>query len=128
MECNGSGQCLKQQNNGQYEETPNINCPHKCKGIKCPNYVLCKVIAPVWYFDCHAGMCTNCDIIFGKWANHKGRPQIQESIECPVCLETNQTGIINPNCNHLICIKCFKKLYWNDKEEEYLHKCPLCRQ
>ena len=80
-----------------------------------------------------------------------------DTIECPVCYETTE-GVIQVNCEHSICIECFKKCYYGtnfpyssdiEKEyeeyesfdhtpktfldkypriEEYNGKCPICRQ
>jgi hypothetical protein len=55
----------------------------------------------------------------------------EEEEECPVCLEmTHNCHFQGPNlhgdeedyCKHLVCEKCFDKMYIND-----IYKCPLCR-
>ena len=108
-------------------------------GIKCKNYVLCEAVLPKWWFECKGNyLCTNCHMLFGTWGKtHKGGGilPISNSMECPVCLDV-KIGISQPNCDHTVCIDCFKKCHYVEYDEEgfgihkeeYLSKCPLCRK
>jgi hypothetical protein len=40
----------------------------------------------------------------------------QDDIECPVCFEVKR-GVTNINCEHYICIDCFKKCHSLPEEE-----------
>lgn len=120
--------------------------------------------------------------MFGTWKYQgqeyktgKGILEIHDNLECPICLKEKRS-ISQPNCEHTVCIECFKRCYYGDDEptfpypdiedeyyedfhnpkqnpkwdtdyplikiyneeftkwiqkcenEEYLHKCPLCRK
>lgn len=126
--CSGDGSCLD----------PNVNnkrlftCSHNCRHIKCPNYLLCGVIAPQWVYNCHNGRCGNCNISFGKDLTFK---QSQE--ECGICLENKSSFVQLPACNHFICVECFRECYWpknndgeppdDDDERWNNERCPFCR-
>jgi len=111
-------------------------------GIKCKNYELCESVLPRWWFECKGNyLCTSCHMLFGTWKfqgqeykTGKGILEISDNLECPICLE-NKRGISHPNCEHTLCIDCFKRChYGRDEEYEYevneenLRKCPLCRK
>ena len=108
-------------------------------GIKCKNYELCEVVLPKWWVECKNNyLCTNCHMLFGTWGESntgKGILEINNNLECPICLE-NKRGISQPNCEHTLCIGCFKRCHYgkyNEETEEYeikenLRKCPLCRK
>ena len=53
-------------------------------------------------------ICNNCEE-FGIFNNKK--INIINIIDCPVCYQ-NKMGIDLPNCNHKICIYCFKSIYF----------------
>jgi|694.fasta_scaffold85444_7 hypothetical protein len=44
---------------------------------------------------------------------------IKEIIECPICLQTKNEGVIT-NCGHKFCKLCITRI--ND------NRCPYCRQ
>ena len=105
-------------------------------GIKCTNYELCESVLPRWWFECKGNyLCTSCHMLFGTWKFQgqeyktcKGILEISDNLECPICLE-NKRGISQPNCEHTLCIDCFKRChYCKDENEENLRKCPLCRK
>lgn len=92
-------------------------------GIKCKNYEICEEVLPIWWYDCKGRyVCTNCDIMFGTWCNPdhdvyktgKGVLPIVDDVECPVCLETKRS-VSQPNCEHTICIACFKRCYYGER-------------
>ena len=78
-------------------------------GIKCKNYEVCETVLPKWWFDCKGQyLCTNCDMIFGEL-------DIYDNIECPICLDVKRS-ISQPNCEHTLCIECFKRCYYGDSD------------
>lgn len=119
--CNGDGNCLVQTGLGgnEYEQS---TCVHNCIPKPCPNYPVCGTVAPQWVLDCNHDHCMNC-AIFG-W-----KLKFKYEIECPVCLDERNIGVTNPNCEHAICIPCFKRMYYgedlpqpslpSDLDEEY---------
>ena len=84
-------------------------------GIKCKNYELCKSLLPKWWFECKGNyLCIDCHMLFGTWGEGytgKGILEISDNLECPICLE-NKRSITQPNCEHTLCIKCFKRCYY----------------
>lgn len=86
-----------------------------CRLKKCPNYILCNVESPEWCFGFDkSGMCTNCILIFGIWNGGRGKPDIKDNIECPICLQT-KTCITQPKCTHFTCIDCFRRCQYGDE-------------
>lgn len=55
-------------------------------------------------------LCVNCAVMFRKELVFKNE------VECPVCFETNR-GITLPNCEHAICIQCFRDCYYGKYDE-----------
>ena len=95
-------------------------------GIKCKNYKVCESILPDWWWECKEKyLCTNCDILFGSWGDKKGKGELKfnNNIECPICYETNE-GVTYPNCEHYICISCFKRNWYGNKNNENKPKFP----
>ena len=96
-------------------------------GIKCKNYELCNAILPKDWFEYKANyLCTNCHMMFGTWGNSntgKGELISNEIIECPICLEYDKS-ISYPNCNHCVCIKCFKRCYYGDDSGKPIFPYP----
>jgi hypothetical protein len=79
-------------------------------GIKCKNYIICEEVLPKWWFDCKGCyLCTNCHMMFGTWES-----EMSNNLECPICLEIKEC-ISQPRCNHSLCIGCFKRCYYGDK-------------
>ena len=80
-------------------------------GIKCKNYELCDAVLPKDWFEYKCNyLCTNCHMEFGTWGNLNGKGHLKmfDDIECPICLDTKR-NIELPNCEHTICIDCFKR-------------------
>ena len=44
-------------------------------------------------------------------------------MECPICLEVKHS-ISQPNCEHTLCIECFKRCYYGDNDTENEPKFP----
>ena len=114
-------------------------------GIKCKNYELCKRLLPKWWFDKYGNyFCSQCHMVCGtqespKWnlkfipwlrprpgpagqyiiKPGKGMLEFYDNRECPVCLEKKRS-ILQPRCEHTLCIECFKRCYWgyNDSDIE----------
>ena len=94
-------------------------------GIKCKNYEICKAVLPKWWFECKGSyLCTNCDMMFGTWTSKCGRQHrgkgalpITANAECSICLELARS-VSQPNCDHTICISCFKRCYFGDESGE----------
>jgi len=42
---------------------------------------------------------------------------VSDNVECPVCLEVKRS-ISQPNCEHTVCIDCFKRCYYGDDSRE----------
>lgn len=90
-------------------------------GIKCKNYELCKCVLPKWWFECKGNyLCSPCHMLFGTWGKShtgKGVLEISDNLDCPICLE-NKRSIEQPNCEHTLCIDCFKRCYYGDDDAE----------
>jgi len=89
-------------------------------GIKCKNYELCEAVLPKWWYNYKGQyLCTNCNMMFGTWGSQTGKGilEINDNLECPICLEVKR-GISQPNCEHTVCIDCFKRCYYGDKSGE----------
>jgi hypothetical protein len=128
--CSGGGSCLIQTDTDEYIKDIDIECEYDCKPIKCPNFIICGMVLPLRYLQCHDGLCINCDIMFGTWQGGCGELKIKSDVECCICLETN-IGVSYPKCDHYVCVKCFKRCFYGDEDEdngENLKKCPLCRK
>jgi hypothetical protein len=54
--------------------------------------------------------------------------QFSDHEECPICLETT-TCVKQLNCNHKICVDCFKRChippYWNDPHPQFPYDSEL---
>ena len=99
-------------------------------GIKCKNYELCEELLPKWWFECKGNyLCTNCHMLFGTWGEGdnrhtgKGILEISDNLECPICLE-NKRGMSQPNCEHTLCIECFKRCYYGYDDTKNEPKFP----
>jgi hypothetical protein len=101
-------------------------------GIKCKNYEICETVLPKWWYECKGHyLCINCHMSFGyydaentltgKKYKHFGKGdgylEIKDNIECPICLEIKR-GIVQPRCEHFLCIECFKRCYYGDQNRE----------
>jgi hypothetical protein len=131
--CTGNGSCLTQTTDcNTYGKDPDFTCTHDCQPVKCPNFAVCGDIAPQWYLRCHGGRCVQCKTRFGKDLTFP-----QEDLDCPICFETKPC-VVQPNCTHVVCIKCFKRMRvdgpprtgqpqfpYPDREDEYFDHLPL---
>ena len=112
---------------------PFKDCETGC-GIKCKNYELCEQVLPKWWFKCKGNyLCRSCHMYFGHWQKRdgtfhtgKGDLEITDNLDCPICFETKK-GISHPNCDHTVCIDCFKRCYWGDFSGEPIFPHPEIR-
>jgi len=87
-------------------------------GIKCKHYEICECVLPTWWFECkHNYLCTNCHMMFGHELT------MSDNSECGICLETKR-GVSQPNCDHVVCIDCFKRCYYGDNDESEMPLFP----
>lgn len=114
-DCDGSGICLRQIYINSYEKDTEIKCNYNCEPIKCPNYLVCESLNPKWLYYCHReDLCTSCSVVDGS-----GKLSFSdEIIECPICLE-HKLGVKQINCNHFICIHCFKRCHYGEERVDY---------
>jgi hypothetical protein len=97
--------------------------------IKCKNYELCnELLSKSWWDEMgsHFGnfICVQCHMFFGTWGSGgKGALPIIDDNECPICFEV-QKGIVQPNCEHALCINCFKHCYYGELSPEPLFPYP----
>jgi hypothetical protein len=108
--CDGYGSCLNQVDENTYELYENVLCEHNCTPKKCPNYLVCRCIAPEWYYHCHRGTCMNCAMMWGNL-------EFTDNIECPICFETKK-GVKQLKCDHKICVDCFRRCNYGEKKPQ----------
>jgi len=105
VDCSGDGACLIQINTHAYSSNSGFICNHNCKSIKCPNYIVCGEACLEWKLHFRGGYCIECTI------NEYGTLQkTLDNVACPICFESKQ-GIVQPRCNHTLCVECFKECY-----------------
>lgn len=105
-DCNGDGFCLRQGDGPNGYELN--DCPYKCKPIECPNFRICGAILPKCITFCHKGTCGSCAYMIGRPPEYNGKLTFYDSVDCPICLE-NKPGVKQVNCEHTVCIDCFKR-------------------
>ena len=101
--------------------------------LKCHNYLICKN-------ESENKFCFDCEMLFGKWRN-KNNKLIFKNSHCSIC-NKKDTSVSRPTCDHLLCVNCFKTLYYDCSYEiesenldltEYLYyknelkNCQLCK-
>lgn len=85
--------------------------------FKCVNFQICNITLPDWWLDIDSKLiCPECDMSFGEL-------KFQENIECPVCYEKT-TSVKLKNCDHTVCLDCFKRMYFGNDELENEPKFP----
>jgi hypothetical protein len=88
--------------------------------LKCLNYAICGVRLPNWWIDCKGHLiCSNCDIMWGKWVGGQGALEFVQAKACEICKEVRD-HVIYPVCKHSSCIRCFARIY---KYGLDCHKC-----
>ena len=65
---------------------------------------------------------------FGTWGSQKGRGVLNFTSsleECPICFTSNCEAFSFPNCDHYVCIPCFKRKVWGKSSNPmYLQGSP----
>ena len=91
-----------------------------CGCAQCPNFEVCHMWAPPWYFGCHHGRCGGCNMDFAKNLEF-----VSSSETCSICLEEKVRFVVHPaNCGHKFCIECTRKAWWPEKPE-YPEPCQF---
>ena len=104
--------------------------------LKCHNYLICKN-------ESENKFCFDCEMLFGKWRNKNNKIKFQSSSLCSICNNKDEC-VSRPTCEHLLCINCFKTLYYDCSNEikikedlnltEYLYyknelkNCKFCKK
>ncbi len=70
---------------------------------KCYNYILCENVSDNI-------ICEDCTMLFGKWRGRKENLIIKEEEKCDICHDIG-LSVTRPDCEHFLCIKCFKQIY-----------------
>lgn len=85
--------------------------------LKCPNFIVCKNRVDTTYD--YEGLCMDCYSLFGKWRNFNTSVlKIEDyEVKCPLC-DIVDINIKRPNCDHTLCINCFRKLYYGIELEK----------
>jgi hypothetical protein len=89
---------------------------------KCPNFEACG--------GCKDPSLLTCsDCTFRCLVNKKKRIlKFEDGHDCPVCLEENVRCVQNINCDHYICITCFKKCHHWDVPDDNQPPFPYSRE
>jgi hypothetical protein len=59
-------------------------------------------------------LCFECYHMFGKWRN-KPRNSISVKSQrdfCPLCEENEEITVYRMDCDHHVCLNCFRKIYF----------------
>jgi hypothetical protein len=116
-QCDGSGLCL----------TTKLVCHSGCTRRECPNTLICQNQEPQFILDFNNGVCNDCATHFGRSVENPtaSNPilQFKDDVDCPVCFQ-HLMGAKNPRCNHELCLKCLKAIYWYDDSFEDLVPRP----
>lgn len=87
------------------EKCGGYNSGNSCECIPCPNFEVCDGRMDPSLLTC--GECT-----FRRLAHNKKQIlKFKDGHDCPVCLEENVRCVQNINCDHYICIECFKNCH-----------------
>lgn len=79
--------------------------------VRCPNFEVCD-----GRMDSQLRTCVNCT--FRRIVRHKKDIlTFADDIDCPVCLECKR-GVMNINCDHYVCIECFRELHKVESEDD----------
>lgn len=127
-QCGGNGRCLEKQSDQTYKLHSKWICEFSCQVQKCPNFEVCKKIAPKWYFDDRNGLCQVCLDQFGCKLKMVSNVK---SDDCGVCYEAPAYLVEFPaECHHLFCGDCVAKLVFFDESRYHLSPvpfgCPTC--
>ena len=87
----------------------------------CPNYIICNNnIENITL----GSICADCNLLFGKWRKKVGILKIKSEKEiCPLCSNID-LSICRPDCEHYLCVQCFKILYFGTSFSKPLFPFP----
>ena len=90
------------------EKLLEYECPHNCQPTSCANGQICGTVnLPEWVTNFKHGCCISCARQFGKVLAFVGTQ------ECPICMDAGEC-VKQLNCDHYICISCFKRCYYGE--------------
>lgn len=127
-QCSGNGRCLEKQSDKTYKLHSKWTCEFSCEPQKCPNFEVCKKLAPKWYLDDRNGLCQICLDQFGSKLKVVSNTLF---VDCGVCYETPVYLVEFPaECHHFFCGDCVAKLVFFDESRYHLspvpYGCPKC--
>ena len=113
--CEGDGDCfiLIDDIKEEFGKDPNVICKHNCTLKECPNFPMCRNRRPFYILDSHDGFCPICAIVIGR------KLETVESALCVGCQKTYNEAIQQPQCQHCLCSRCFKNIYFFYLSEIY---------
>lgn len=78
----------------------------------CRNFIVCKnKISPNQEIK---GVCNDCYHVFGEWRErYRKNVEVKNDCDtCQICNEENQIIVFRMDCEHSICVDCFRKIYF----------------
>lgn len=88
----------------------------------CKNYLICSNKSDQEYLDAHENYCIDCNNLFGKWREKSFTLKFTETLEtCPLCFQKNQKCIKRVDCDHFLCVDCFRLVYYGYHKIEKPH-------
>ena len=103
-----------------------LDCPREpvCTEQPCANFALCGNKEPQWLLDCYGGLCAQpCELAYGRVFEFSA---FAGDDVCPVCLEAGGASVVY-ECEHMVCVRCYKKAAYSDAATAALQRCPTCR-
>jgi hypothetical protein len=102
--CKGDGDCIVSKHIDGYE----MSCKHNCIPRECLNFSVCNSSQTNSIMIQGSLLCFSCDIAFGKPLTflHKA--------DCQICSSQKVDAIKRLNCDHALCLTCFKKAHYGE--------------
>ena len=100
IECPGNGSCLTLHSK--------IICNCNCVEVECPNILICGNKSPLFLLEFNGGVCLYCSMKIGRELSFLCKLETP----CMICMENRGNFVNFPNCSHMCCIECFKKIYF----------------
>lgn len=105
--CRGEGECIVSKSLDGFE----MSCEHNCKPRSCLNSLVCNSTQENAIMVTGGDLCLTCDIAFGKTL------VLIEKVDCPLCLQNGVKGVQRLECEHSLCLSCFKKAHFGSFTE-----------
>ena len=102
--CKGGGDCIVSKNVDGYE----MICNHNCKPRACPNVLVCNSTQENSIMVVGSDLCFSCDVTFAK------KLTFLEKTDCQICPSKDTQGVKRLNCDHSLCLTCFKRAHYGD--------------